>query len=133
MRDASESSVIQLRSSIEEALKTTFKPEFLNRIDEFIIFEPLSEPEILQIVDMMLDEVKQRTLEHEINIKFSKTSKVWLANKGYDPKYGARPLRRAIQRFVENPLSKRILKGEFTQGDCISINSKKNELTISKC
>ena len=133
LRDASESSGFQLRSSIEEALKSTFKPEFLNRIDEFIIFEPLSESEILQIVDMMIDEVAQRTMEHKINIKFSKNSKIWLAKKGYDPQYGARPLRRAIQRYVENPLSKRILQGEFTNGDSISINSKKNELTISKC
>jgi ATP-dependent Clp protease ATP-binding subunit ClpC len=112
----------RLKSAIDSALKQTFRPEFLNRIDEVIIFEPLTEEEIKQIVDLMLKEVQGRLSAREIELTLTEEAKAWLAKEGFDPMYGARPLRRTIQRLVENPLSKKILQGEVKEGDSIIID-----------
>ncbi|MDD5092954.1 MAG: AAA family ATPase [Dehalococcoidia bacterium] len=105
------------KSAVEDTLKRTFRPEFLNRIDEIIIFDELSEEQIHQIVELMLNELQERLEERQITVALTAEAKSWLAKEGFDPLYGARPLRRAIQRFVENPLSKKILQGEFQEGD----------------
>jgi ATP-dependent Clp protease ATP-binding subunit ClpC len=109
-------------ANIERSLKSTFRPEFLNRIDEIIIFSPLSKEQMREIVDLQVQEVRDRLQEHAIEINLSDKAREWLAEKGYDPVFGARPLKRAIQKYVESPLSVHILGGEFTDGDTIIVD-----------
>jgi ATP-dependent Clp protease ATP-binding subunit ClpC len=118
---------------IEEALKGTFRPEFINRIDEIIIFEPLSEENMVQIVDLQIKDVIARLAEHGgVNITLTDGAKKWLANQGYDKDFGARPLRRAIQRYVESPLSVQLLRNTFASGDSIEVDEKDGELVFNK-
>ena len=128
---ASESNAVRRRSSIEDALKRTFRPEFLNRIDEIVIFDELTQDQIQQIVDLMIGEVEARLSEHEVTVSLTPEAKEWLAREGYDPVYGARPLRRAIQRHVENPLSRQVLSGELSPGDHVVIGAGDDELTFA--
>ncbi|MFH1560121.1 MAG: AAA family ATPase [Chloroflexota bacterium] len=122
----------RMRASIEEALKKTFRPELLNRIDEIVIFESLSQEQVRQIVDLMVGEVRKRLEERGIGIEVSNSAKEWLAKEGFDPQYGARPLRRAVQRYVENPLSNRILAGEFKEGDIVKVEATPEGLTYAR-
>jgi ATP-dependent Clp protease ATP-binding subunit ClpC len=122
----------RLKSSIDGALKQTFRPEFLNRIDEIIIFDPLTEEEIREIVDLMMKEVQARIEDRNITVILTDEAKSWLAEEGFDPMFGARPLRRTIQREVENPLSKKILLGEFKEGDRVKVDSSHEGLVFSK-
>ena len=118
---------------IEEALKDTFRPEFINRIDEIIIFEPLSEEDIVEIVKLQIKEVQERLVEHgNLTIVLTEASQHWLAEQGYDKDFGARPMRRAIQRFVESPLSVQLLKGDIKSGDHVHIDVVDDELTFDK-
>ncbi len=105
------------KKKIEEGLKQTFRPEFLNRIDEIIIFHPLTLEHVEQIVDLQMKEIRERLAERGVSIELTPAARKWLATEGYDPAFGARPLRRTLQRYVESPLSKRILRGEFKAGD----------------
>ena len=114
--DGAGGSSARLRSSIEDALKRTFRPEFLNRIDEIVVFDPLSREQIRSIVDIEMREVRERLEAHGVTIELTESAREWLAREGFDPVYGARPLRRTIQRHVENPLSRRILAGDFAAG-----------------
>ena len=116
---------------IEEELKDTFRPEFLNRIDEIIIFEQLTKEDVIEIVDLQMREVRSRLDEHDLQIELSMAAKEWLADQGYDEDFGARPLKRALQRYVESPLSVKILQGEFTKGDHVVVGADDNELTFS--
>jgi len=111
----------RLKGAVESALKRTFRPEFLNRIDEVVIFNPLTEEEIKQIVDLMMKEVRSRLEEKKITVELTEEAKARLASEGFDPVFGARPLRRTIQRQVENPLSKKILEGDFKEGDRVVV------------
>ena len=122
----------RLRASIEEALKRTFRPELLNRIDEIVVFEPLTQEQIKQIVDLLLAEVQRRLDERGIRIEMSDSAREWLSQEGFDPVYGARPLRRAVQRYVENPLSTKILAGEFGNGDVIRVDASSGALTFAR-
>ena len=122
----------QLRSSVNDALKRAFRPEFLNRIDETIIFNPLTQEQIIQIVELMVREVGYRLEERGITFELTPEASHWLAQEGFDPVYGARPLRRAIQRFLENPLSKGILSGEFHEGDHIVVNADGSGLSLTR-
>jgi len=121
----------RMKKTIESALKQTFRPELLNRIDDVIIFHPLTEENLKSIVDLLVREVEQRLAERNIKIEISPEAKDWLVKRGYDPVYGARPLRRAIQRYVENPLSTKILKGESKEGDTIAIGVEGEELSFT--
>ena len=112
----------RLRSEIEEALKRTFRPEFLNRIDDIIVFDPLTEEQLGEVVRLIARDVNDRLGEMGVTMELDDSALGWLAREGADPEYGARPLRRAIQRFVENPMSKRILGGEFKEGDHVKIS-----------
>lgn len=112
----------RLGANIEEALKREFRPEFLNRIDEIIVFEALSKEEIHEIVDLMIAEVNRKLVEHGVHLELTEAAKDWLVDNGYDRQYGARPLRRAIQRHIENPLSKSILAREFNEGRFVTID-----------
>ncbi len=111
----------RLRSTIESALKQTFRPEFLNRVDDVIIFQPLTEEHLKKIVDLLILEVERRLSDRSIHLELTEEAKSWLLKEGYEPMYGARPLRRAVQRFVENPLSSRILAGEIKDGDKVLV------------
>ena len=121
----------RMRTTIETALKRTFRPELLNRIDDVIIFHTLTEEHLKSIVGLLIHEVEQRLAERDIKLEVNEEAKAWLAQKGYDPVYGARPLRRAIQRYVENPISTRILQGEFKEGDTITINLQEDNLSFA--
>ena len=120
LRDASgDGDSAKRRSAVDEALKRVFRPEFLNRIDETIVFDPLTQEETRQIVDIIIAEVSERLAEHGVTIDLSGDARDWLASEGFDRTYGARPLRRVVQRSIENPLSRLILGGEFVSGDHI--------------
>jgi ATP-dependent Clp protease ATP-binding subunit ClpC len=121
----------RMRTAIETALKRTFRPELLNRIDDVIIFHPLTEEHLKKVVDLLLREVEKRLAERSIKLEMSEEVKAWLVQKGYDPVYGARPLRRAIQRYVENPISTKILQGEFKEGETITISLQDGNLSFA--
>ncbi len=110
-----------LRDQIERGLKDTFRPEFLNRIDEIIIFHTLTKEDVRQIVDLQLFEISDRLAEHDLSIVLTDAAADWVVEKGYDAQYGARPMRRTLQRYVESPMSKKLLRGEFQAGDTILI------------
>jgi len=122
----------QDHDKIEKALKSTFRPEFLNRIDEIITFSPLSREQVAEIVDLQMKEVEERLSEKGLSVELKPAAREWLADQGYDPAFGARPLRRALQKFVESPLSVRLLSGEFGSGDTIvvDVDPDKKELVF---
>ncbi len=130
--NAAEEEDRKLRESVNTALKETFRPEFLNRIDETIIFHPLTQEQIVQVVGLMIKDVQGRLEERGISFELTSDANLWLGKEGYDPVYGARPLRRAVTRFLENPMSKGILSGEFTSGDHILVDAGKDGLVLSK-
>jgi ATP-dependent Clp protease ATP-binding subunit ClpC len=119
-----------VKDRVEEDLKKTFRPEFLNRIDEIVVFDPLGEAQIHRIVDLIVGEVADRLKEQQIAIELTDVARDWLAKEGYDPNYGARPLRRTIQRMIENPLSKQLLRGEIKAGDTITIDAEDGRLAF---
>lgn len=125
MRDADEEAD---HKRIEESLKNTFRPEFLNRIDEIIIFEPLDMEDVIAIVDLQMKEVRSRLSDHGLEIELTDKANKWLAEQGYDKDFGARPLKRALQRYVESPLSVKLLQGEFNKGDRVLVDAKDGEL-----
>ena len=120
----------RLRGSVERAMKQTFRPEFLNRIDEIIIFHQLAQEQILKIVDLLMKDVQERLADKQVTVELTPEAKAWLAGKGFDPVFGARPLRRTIQRYVETPLAKRILAKEFTEGTYVIVEVAEDELTF---
>ena len=122
----------RMRASIEEALKKTFRPELLNRIDEIIIFDPLTEEQIKWIVDLLVADVQRRLEERHIKIELTDGAREWLAQEGFDPVFGARPLRRAVQRYGENPLSNRILAGEIGEGETVLVEATPDGLVFSR-
>jgi ATP-dependent Clp protease ATP-binding subunit ClpC len=115
---------------IEQALKDTFRPEFLNRIDEIIIFSTLTMEQMEQIVDLQMDKVSERLAEHGLIVELSPAARSWLAEEGYDPAFGARPLQRALQKYIESPLSITILQGEFSEGDTVIVDFLPDEGVI---
>jgi len=112
----------RLKGAIDSALKQTFRPEFLNRLDEIVIFDSLTEEQLKQIVDLMMNEVQKRLDDRKVAVELTEKAKSKLAKDGFDPVFGARPLRRTIQREVENPLSKRILEGQFKEGEHVVVD-----------
>lgn len=130
-RSLEESESARLRSSVEDALKQQFRPEFLNRLDEFIVFDSLTQGDIELIVDKFMDEVSERMSDLNVSLRLSSTARAWLAKSGFDRMYGARPLKRSIQKYVESPLSKKLLSGEFSEGSTIVIDEKEGEIFFS--
>ncbi len=118
----------KMEKEVKAIMESHFKPEFLNRLDEIIIFKALSSEAILKIVDLQIDELRKRLHEKKIEIEVSGEAKKLLAERGYDPVYGARPLRRAIQRDIQNSMAQKILEGEYKEGDTvrIDVNEKKD-------
>ncbi len=122
--------VKESHSKIEKALKDAFRPEFLNRIDEVIMFSPLSMEDMRQIVELNMNEVEARLAEHGLKVKLTDKAKEWLATAGYDTNFGARPLRRALQKHVESPLSVKLLSGEYADGDTVVVDVDADEKII---
>ena len=123
LRDVSEKRLEKdLRESIETALKRSFRPEFLNRIDEIVVFDAISHHQLLDIVNNMLNEIRERMVDQGVNLQLSDEAKQWLADDGYDKVYGARPLRRALQRRIENTLSTMIIRGDCESGDTVFVD-----------
>jgi ATP-dependent Clp protease ATP-binding subunit ClpC len=121
----------RLKSAIDTALKQTFRPEFLNRIDDIIIFQPLTQEDLKKIIDLLILEVEKRLADRDIKLDLDDEARAWLLKEGYDPAYGARPLRRAIQRYVENPLSSKILQGEIKDGETVVVSVSGDVLSFS--
>jgi ATP-dependent Clp protease ATP-binding subunit ClpB len=126
--------VLIMTSNVRSAEEMTqlFRPEFLNRIDEIVEFKPLSKEQIGEIVDLQLRRVRERLAERGLSLEITDEAKDVLAEAGWDPTYGARPLKRAIQRLVENPLALRLLEGDFAEGDTVRIDAKDGELVFEK-
>jgi len=122
----------EMKNRVLSELKRHFRPEFLNRLDEVIVFHPLSREEIKQIVDRMLEEERKLLSEKDIKLEVTKEARDLIVEEGYDPDFGARPLRRAIQRLIENPLSEEILRGKFKDGDTVVVGVKDGQITFTK-
>ena len=127
-----ESESARSRMNVEDALKQQFKPEFLNRLDEYIVFDSLTQDDIVLIVDKFIGEVSERVQDLKVSISLTSDAREWLAKTGFDRMYGARPLKRAIQRYVESPLSRRLLAGEFPEGSHIVIGESDGEITFAE-
>ena len=114
----------RMKAKVNDELKSHFRPEFLNRVDDVVVFPQLSQPEILQIVDLMVAKLSARLEARDMGIELTHAAKVLLSEKGYDPVLGARPLRRAIQRDIEDVLSEKILFGELSAGQVIIVDAE---------
>jgi ATP-dependent Clp protease ATP-binding subunit ClpB len=115
-----------------ESMREHFRPEFLNRIDEMVQFDPLSREQIAEIVEQQLGRLRERLAERGLQIQLTDEAKQVIAEAGWDPAYGARPLKRAIQRLVENPLALRLLAGEFGDGDTIRVTAQNGDLLFER-
>jgi ATP-dependent Clp protease ATP-binding subunit ClpB len=122
----------ELETEIMMELKRHFRPEFLNRVDDVIIFQSLDESEIERIVDIQLEKLKKRLAQQQLTLDVDSAAKKLLAAEGYDPQFGARPLKRAVQEHILNPLSMRLLEGDFKPGDRIKVTAKNDELVFEK-
>jgi ATP-dependent Clp protease ATP-binding subunit ClpC len=122
--------VVNMEKQIMDAVKSTFRPEFLNRVDEIIVFEELTKEQLNAIVNMMIEEVRRNAAEKGIDIVVSQKAKDALVEKGYSPKYGARPLRKKIQQYIEDELAEKYLKGEISNGSVVSVDYDGNKFTF---
>lgn len=120
----------KMKSNVLNELKRTFNPEFLNRIDEVVMFHPLDIEHMKEIIDIMLRGLNVQMEEQGLTLEIDDNAKVWLAKQGFDPAYGARPLRRALRRLIEDPLSEEVLRGEFSSGDVVQIKLAGEELAF---
>jgi ATP-dependent Clp protease ATP-binding subunit ClpC len=119
-----------MKNQLMGEVDRSFRPEFINRVDDIIVFRALTREDLGQIVHLQIAEVKGRMLEHGIHLRLTPPSIEWLIDKGYDPDYGARPLRRAIEKHVEDPLSEAILRGQFKGKNVITVVVKDEELAF---
>jgi ATP-dependent Clp protease ATP-binding subunit ClpB len=117
---------------VQEILRDHFRPEFLNRVDEIIVFRSLTREQIGAIVDIQLGRLQERLAQRKIGLRLADAARVLLAERGWDPTYGARPLKRTIQRLVQDPLAVRLLQGEFTEGDTVEVDAQGGELSFRK-
>jgi ATP-dependent Clp protease ATP-binding subunit ClpB len=122
----------QIRDKVTELLKTTFRPEFLNRVDETVMFNRLGPTQIKQIVTIQLGHLQRRLAGRKLELTVNDPVREYLAREGYDPVYGARPLKRAIQRLVQDPLARRLLEGEFQEGDRIRVDLQGGEIVFAR-
>jgi len=122
----------KMKTRVMEALKATFRPEFLNRVDETIVFHALEKEHIMQIVDLMMKDLHKRLAEQDIVMEVTAEAKAKLVEDGYDPAYGARPLRRTIQRQVEDPLAEDLLRGRYQAGDVVKVDVTKDGIALLK-
>lgn len=130
--DAKKDEYQKMKEGIMEELKRTFRPEFLNRVDETIVFHQLEEDHILRIVDLMLAELTKRVEDLQINLEVTGEAKQLIAKEGFDPMYGARPLRRAIQNMIEDRLSEEMLNGKVKEGDTVMVDAKDGKIVLTR-
>jgi ATP-dependent Clp protease ATP-binding subunit ClpB len=126
--------VIIMTSNLRSAqqMREVFRPEFLNRIDEIVEFHELSREQLGEIVELQLRRLRDRLAERGLGLELTDEAKELVAEAGWDPTYGARPLKRALQRLVENPLALRLLEGEFVEGDTVRVEAQNGELAFTK-
>jgi ATP-dependent Clp protease ATP-binding subunit ClpB len=124
--------IIMTSNAPKDALKEIFRPEFLNRLDEILEFEPLSESQIAQIVKLQIADFARRLAEQRISLQVDDAALALLAKEGYDPAYGARPVKRAIQRRLENPIARKIIEGFFAPGDSVRVTAREGSLSYGK-
>lgn len=129
---AGDAEAIADHKRIEKSMRETFRPEFLNRIDEVIIFNPLGLEDVTRIVDLQMQSIAERLHEQGLTVELTDAAREWLATHGFDPQYGARPLRRALQHYVESPMSVKLLKGEFKTGDLVEIDAGEDGLVFNR-
>jgi ATP-dependent Clp protease ATP-binding subunit ClpB len=115
-----------------EQLRDHFRPEFLNRIDEIVVFDPLEKGHLAEIAELQLGRLRERLAERRLGLELTEAAKEVLAEAGWDPTYGARPLKRALQRLVENPLAQRLLEGAFAEGQTIRVDAENGELVFER-
>ena len=119
-----------MKAAVLDVVSGHFRPEFINRVDDIVVFHPLGAAQLRDIVVIQLGYLKRRLAERELGLELTAAALDRLAEAGYDPVYGARPLKRAIQTRIENPLAQAILKGEFRPGDTIEVDAGEKELTF---
>jgi ATP-dependent Clp protease ATP-binding subunit ClpC len=127
-----ESTYEKMRERILDEAKRTFRPEFLNRLDDVIVFRAFTKPDLIQILTLEADKVVERLRHKNIKLELDDRAKDFLVEKGYDPQYGARPMRRAVERFLEDPLAEEILKGSLQPGEPIRVTSDKEKLVFNQ-
>jgi ATP-dependent Clp protease ATP-binding subunit ClpB len=122
----------RVRDAVMAVLREHFRPEFLNRVDEVIVFRSLTEAQLTAIVDIQLHRLEKRLAERRVTLVVTDAARKLLAQRGWDPVYGARPLKRAIQRMVQDPLAMMLLEGKFGEGDIVKVDVKGGEFTFGK-
>jgi ATP-dependent Clp protease ATP-binding subunit ClpA len=122
----------KMKEEVFEEVKAVFRPEFINRVDDVIVFHALSREDLVQIVDLLVAKVRRRLADQEMDLEVSPEAREHLAEEGYDPAFGARPLRRLITRVLANPIANRILNRDFGPGDTIEVGFADGELTLNK-
>ena len=131
-RMAGEGDYEAMKAAVMEVVGQHFRPEFINRVDETVVFHPLGQAQLKGIAGIQLDYLRKRLVEREMSLTLSDAALDKLVEAGFDPVYGARPLKRAIQNQLENPLAQALLKGEFVQGDAISVDVADGKFTFTK-
>ncbi len=127
LRDATPEQIAEAHKHVMEALRAHFKPEFLNRVDDIIIFNPLGKEQLTKIVDLRLEDLRKLLAERKISLELTPAAKEMVFTEGYDPNYGARPLKRAIQKLIQDPLAMKILDGEILHGDHVVVDVDKKQ------
>jgi ATP-dependent Clp protease ATP-binding subunit ClpB len=122
----------KVRPLVLQELRATLRPEFLNRIDEIVIFNSLGHAEIARIVEIQLGHLEKRLADKRITLEVTPAARALLGKEGYDPTFGARPLKRTIQRLVQDPLALRLLEGEFAEGDTVVVNAEGDAITFRR-
>jgi ATP-dependent Clp protease ATP-binding subunit ClpB len=122
----------EVRDAVMGVLRDHFRPEFLNRVDEIVVFKPLTQEQLGAIVDIQLQRLQKRLDERKITLVAGDSARKLLIERGWDPVYGARPLKRAIQRMVQDPLAMTLLEGKFSDGDVIEVDVKDGELAFAR-
>jgi ATP-dependent Clp protease ATP-binding subunit ClpC len=131
-QQSEESSYEGMRQRIIEEVKHTFNPEFLNRVDEIVVFRQLSKENMVKIIDIVMDDMRGKVSGRNITIELTKGAKEFVAEHGFDPIYGARPLKRMIQKFIEDPIAEELLKGIFSDGSQIRVKKKGDALSFEE-
>jgi ATP-dependent Clp protease ATP-binding subunit ClpC len=122
----------KMRDKIMEEAKRAFRPEFMNRLDDIIVFNSLTKPDLIEILDLEIQKVMGRLKAKKIQLELDAKAKDFLVEKGYDPTYGARPMRRAVERYLEDPLAEEILRGKFQEGVPINVSVEGDKLVFSQ-
>ena len=128
--DTTDSNYREMKSKLMKELKRLFRPEFLNRVDEIVVFHELTKAEIEQIVDIQIGQINERLAERHMMVMLTDEGRDLLVEEGFDPQFGARPLRRALQRLVEDPLAEKMLKEVFHDGDTVLVDAKDDEFLL---